>query len=197
MSGSISEVNSGNTPASQNNIDGLVCWSTGLSGAGKSTLANELVSRMNTQGQQVVLLDGDELRSVFDAVANNEDNHSRRGRLELALQYGRLCQLLSRQGIMVVIATISLFREVHEWNRKNLANYFEVFLDVPVEELRKRDPKGIYRQFEAGLLRNVAGLDLDVDKPTDSDWAVEFNAHRNVNELSDELVKKLILRGKI
>ncbi|TAK61760.1 adenylyl-sulfate kinase [Methylobacter sp.] len=169
-----------------------VYWLTGLSAAGKTTLARELARRLRIKGEQVVLLDGDELREVFGAVSVNTDNHGRESRLALAFQYAHLCRILARQGLIVVIATISLFREIHTWNRKNLPGYFEVYLKVPIEELRRRDPKGIYRRFDAGELTDVAGLDLQVDEPEAADWVVEFQLGRSAEEIADELMNRLM-----
>lgn len=166
---------------------GLVVWITGLSGSGKSTLANEVTVRMREEGQSVVLLDGDELRRVLGATTSSVENHGRAGRLALAMQYSRLCGVLASQGFTVVIATISLFREVHAWNRANLPNYFEVYLKVPEEELRRRDPKHIYQRFDAGELTNVAGLDLPVDEPEAADWIVEYNHKVSVSDLAAKL----------
>lgn len=166
-----------------------VMWITGLSGAGKSTLAHEIVARLRNDGHSVVMLDGDELRVVFGAAATTAQNHGREGRLALAMQYARLCQVIAAQGHIVVIATISLFREVHSWNRTHLPGYFEVHLKVPMEELRRRDPKGIYRRFDAGELHNVAGLDLSVDEPDAADWLVAFDPDRSVHAISDDLLR--------
>lgn len=177
-------------------MSGRVIWITGLSGAGKSTLAHEVVARLRADGRAVVMLDGDELREVFGAAASNAKNHGREGRLALALQYAHLCRVIAAQGLTVVIATISLFREVHAWNRDNLPGYFEVYLKVPVEELRRRDPKGIYRRFDAGELENVAGLDLPIDEPEAADWMVEHEAGCSVSALADELLKVLSTREK-
>jgi adenylylsulfate kinase-like enzyme len=174
-----------------NKEQGRVIWITGLSGAGKSTLAHELVPRLRTLGGSPILLDGDELREVFGAVAANIQNHGREGRLALAMQYAHLCRVIAAQGLTVVIATISLFREVHAWNRANLAGYFEVYLKVPLEELRRRDPKGIYRRFDAGELTHVAGLDLSIDEPEAADWIVEFDPACSEAELAEDLLNRL------
>ena len=174
-----------------------VIWITGLSGAGKSTLAHEVVARLRTEGKAVVQLDGDELREVFGAVAANAQNHGREGRLALAMQYAHLCRVIASQGLTVVIATISLFREVHAWNRDNLPGYFEVYLKVPVEELRRRDPKGIYRRFDAGELSNVAGLDLPIDEPEAADWVVEYLSGQKVSDLAAELINQLMERNAV
>lgn len=171
---------------------GKVIWITGLSGAGKSTLGQEVVGRLRDRGEAVVMLDGDELREVFGAVAANSQNHGREGRLALALQYAHLCRVIASQGLTVVIATISLFKEVHVWNRANLPGYYEVYLKVPVDELRRRDPKGIYRKFDAGELTNVAGLDLSIDEPEAADWVVEFEPRRGVASLANKLLNQLM-----
>lgn len=169
----------------------MVCWITGLSGAGKSTLANEVTARLRASGKTVVMLDGDDLREVFGAVAANAENHGREGRLALAMQYAHLCRVIASQGLTVVIATISLFREVHAWNRENLPGYFEVYLKVPMEELRRRDPKGIYRRFDAGELTDVAGLDLPIDEPEAADWVVGFSSVQTVDVMAGELMSRM------
>ena len=170
---------------------GRVVWITGLSGSGKSTLATEVVGQLRALRNDVIRLDGDELREVFAAEAINLQSHDRNGRLMLAMQYASLCRLLSMQGFTVVIATISMFREVYAWNRANVPGYFEVYLKVPIEELRRRDPKGIYRRFDAGDLLNVAGLDLPVDEPEQADFEVKFEASQSVTELSRGLIQRI------
>lgn len=167
-------------------------WITGLSGAGKSTLATEVASLLRAKGRALVLLDGDELREVFGPQVTNANSHGREARLALAMQYSHLCRVISAQGLTVVIATISLFREVHAWNRTHLPGYFEAYLRVPIEELRRRDPKGIYRRFDSGELSNVAGLDVPIDEPEAADWVVEFEPNRSVIALANELINQVM-----
>jgi cytidine diphosphoramidate kinase len=173
---------------------GQVVWITGLSGAGKSTLAQAFAASLRDQGHSVVLLDGDELREVFGTTANHPQSYGREGRLALALQYAHLCRVIAAQGHIVVIATISLFREVHAWNRSHLPGYFEVYLKVPLQELRRRDPKGIYRRFDAGELHNVAGLDLPIDEPHAADCVLAFEAQRTLTTLTDDLLNSFYKR---
>jgi adenylylsulfate kinase-like enzyme len=170
---------------------GLVLWITGLSGAGKTTLAREVVVLLRIQRRGVVWLDGDELRDVFGSASVNIDNHGREGRMKLAMQYAYLCRVIASQGLTVVISTISMFKEVHIWNRLNLTNYYEVYLKVPLSELQRRDPKDIYRRFDIGDLSNVAGLDLKIDEPKASDWVVNFMPGQAIEVLADELLKQL------
>jgi adenylylsulfate kinase-like enzyme len=175
---------------------GSVVWITGLSGAGKTTAACELVRRLRMQNQAVVMLDGDVLRELMGVADANVHNYGRDQRLALAMRYAQLCRLLAGQGLTVVIATISLFREVHAWNREHLPGYCEVYLKVPLEELRRRDPKGIYRRFETGELKDVAGLDLPVDEPEAADLVWSWTPGQPVEQLADELINLMSERKK-
>ena len=168
-----------------------VIWITGLSGAGKSTLAKEIANRLRAEREEVVVLDGDEMREVFGNVKENSTNHGRAARLDLAMRYAKLCRLVSSQGTTVICSTISMFNEVHEWNRENIPGYFEVYLKVPLTELKRRDPKGIYQRFDSGKLKNVAGLDLEVDEPQTPDILFEFDSTLSLSDLADEVIKKI------
>ncbi|TDR73533.1 adenylyl-sulfate kinase [Paludibacterium purpuratum] len=170
---------------------GRVIWITGLSGAGKTTLALAVSEALRAEGHPVVMLDGDELRDLLGAASVTRANHGREGRLALALKYARLCRMIADQGCTVVIATISLFQEVHAWNREHLPGYFEVYLKVPETELRRRDPKGIYRRFDAGEICDVAGLDLPVDEPQSPDWTAEFVEGRSAAQQAQALIAVL------
>lgn len=144
-------------------MNGAVVWITGLSGAGKSLVANKLTRLFREKGLYPILLDGDELRDAL-LMSTTFVPETRR---QLAGIYGRLCRLLARQGHVVVCATISLHHAVHEWNRKHLPGYTEVFLNVPLDELRRRDPKGVY-----GAGRNVVGVDLKAELPRAPDLMI-------------------------
>ena len=113
---------------------GTVYWFTGLSGAGKTTIANAFFNIMKTINTNTVFLDGDELRYVYGA----ENNYSYNERKKIALQNSRLCKLIADQNINVICATISMFHECYNWNRENIKNYQEIFIDVPLE-IQQRD----------------------------------------------------------
>jgi cytidine diphosphoramidate kinase len=155
-------------------MTGQVIWLTGLSGAGKTTVAKHLTLRIRELGLKPILLDGDILRSLFKNMEVISETYNREARTKLALKYAHLCKILSSQGFTVIIATVSMFREVYAWNRANLPNYFEVYLKVPLDELRLRDPKKIYQRYDAGELNNVAGLDLCIDEPLEPHVTLDF-----------------------
>ena len=148
---------------------GRVFWITGLSGAGKTTLGRELCSRLRDAGRPVTFLDGDTLRSVIA-----EDlGHSAGDRRRSAMRNARLCRLLAEQGGDVVCATISLFHEVQGWNRENIPGYREIYLRVPMDELRRRDSKGIYAGAQRGDARDVVGLDVPAETPEAPDLVLD------------------------
>src|SRR5580693_4391790 len=140
---------------------GRVFWITGLSGAGKTTLGRELWSRLRASGRPVTFLDGDALRA---AIAEDLD-HSADDRRRSAMRNARLCRLLAEQGADVVCATISLFHDVQRWNRENILGYREIYLRVPLDELRRRDSKGLYSRAQNGDARDIVGLDVQAEAP--------------------------------
>ena len=161
-------------------------WVTGLSATGKTTLSSLLVTHLRGQGKTVINLDGDELRQVL---AN--DAYTREDRIALAMRYARLCKLLSEQGVDVVIAVIGLFKELHKWNRENIENYVEIFIDTPLSELKKRDPKNLYRDVELGLIKNVAGIDLKIDIPTTPNIHLKWSEKTTIDTMFNELLESL------
>ena len=158
-------------------MDGQVIWITGLSGAGKTTVAAALDQCLKERGLIPILLDGDILRNLFKSTNEIGKTYNREARIKLALKYAHLCKALSSQGFTVIIATISMYNEVYAWNRTNLPNYFEIYLKVPLKELRRRDPKKIYQRYDAGDLSDVAGLDLAVDEPLEPHVILDFETH--------------------
>jgi adenylylsulfate kinase-like enzyme/phosphohistidine swiveling domain-containing protein len=158
----VPEVESGTSP-------GRVFWITGLSGAGKTTLGQELSNRLRIIGRPVTFLDGDSLRT---AIAE-ELGHSTADRRRSAMRNARLCRLLANQGADVVCATISLFHEVQRWNRENIPGYREIYLRVPLEELRRRDSKGMYAMAQRGDARDIVGIDVPAEAPEAPDLVLD------------------------
>jgi len=161
-------------------------WVTGLSGTGKTTMSTFLAEHIRATGRSVVQLDGDELRKVLATEA-----YTREERLALGMRYSRLCKLLVDQGIEVVIGVIGLFKELHVWNRENISGYVEVFIDTPMDELKRRDPKGIYAKVLSGEISNVAGVDMKIDKPDNPHVCIRWKDGKNVDVMCNELLEKI------
>jgi adenylylsulfate kinase len=168
-----------------------IVWITGLSGAGKTTLGKMVVNQLRDNGKAVIFLDGDQLREIFNVSSSIQQNYDRESRLSLAMQYSNLCHVIAGQNITIVISTISMFKEVHIWNRENLPNYFEVFLKVPINELKRRDSKYIYHRYASGELSHVAGLDLKVDEPLSPDLLFDFNDGYTVEKMTQIIINNI------
>lgn len=156
-----------------------VYWLTGLSGAGKTTIGRLWRDELRKNGQTVVFLDGDEMRSVFGVGLGFNGADRRR----LAESYGRLCALLAGQGVTVVCCTISMFHSVRAWNRANIPGYYEVYLEASMDTLRRRDQKGLYSQNAD----NVAGVGLQVELPEAPDLVLDNNGDRTPEEQVERL----------
>jgi len=170
-------------------LSSRVFWITGLSGAGKTTVASEVVAQLREHGAAAVLIDGDAVREV---VGDPVTGHDRESRLVNAYRIARLAKMLADQGLVVVVATISLFREIHAWNRSNLPGYLEVYLKVDLEVARKRDPKGLYERAGRGEEANLAGLDLDFDAPCSPHLVIDNNAHaENVVSITATIISAI------
>lgn len=167
------------------NQEGILYWITGLSGAGKTTIGNRLFYELRKKRSNVVLLDGDILKKIVDDVPGYKlEDRKRR-----ALKYATICKMLTDQDITVICCTIAMFNEVREWNRKNNKGYVEVFLDVPLEVLQKRDQKGLYSKFEKKGIENVSGLDLSVEFPQNPDIYIKNDGSISVKECVERILK--------
>ncbi len=153
---------------------GTLYWITGLSGAGKTTIGNRLYYKMKYQNKNVVILDGDILKKI----AGKDLGYKREERLERAYRYSALCKLLTDQSVDVIICTIAMFDEVRDWNRQNIENYVEIFLDVGFDILKARDKKGLYSKKDS----DTAGLDVEIEYPKTPDIIIENDGKRELEE---------------
>lgn len=155
-------------------------WITGLSGSGKTTIGKAVFEHLKKKYINTIFLDGDDFRNIL----GNDLGHTPKDRLENARRIHRMCKYLISQEINVVCATMSLYKEVHELNRKNIPNYFEIFIECSLDELIKRDQKGLYSSAINQERTDVVGINLKYDKP--------INCHLIINNSKKEhLVSKV------
>jgi adenylylsulfate kinase-like enzyme len=160
-----------------------VYWITGLSGAGKSTIGREYYLHMKSKGMCMTFLDGDDLRLIMGV----EGGYKPSERKKLSYKYAKLSKMLSDQGVHVVIATISMSHEVREWNRKNISDYVEIYIKVPLKILIERDQKNLYSQN----VSNVIGFNVDVEEPLNPDIVLLNDNSNSLKEITQELIKKI------
>lgn len=174
----------------------MVVWIIGLSGTGKSTLAGHVVAKIRQAGEKVVLLDGDVIRMLF----GNDVDHTIEGRRRNAERLSRLSKFLSEQGIHVVAAVLSIFPDWRLWNRENIEEYAEIYMQASMKTLIKRDIKNLYARAINGEISNVVGVDIEFPEPENPELIIDNDKERDdFNELIDEVmeidvIKKAMLR---
>ena len=168
----------------------MVIWIIGISGAGKSTLAEAIEEKISNDVKNLIILDGDVIREVFQ----NDLGYTINDRRINANRISRLSKFLDDQGIHVLCPILSIFNDSQVWNRKNIKNYYQVFIDTPLESVVDRDAKGIYSKFEKKEIIGVVGMDIDFPRPVGNDLIIQ-NTKSKEELLSyvDPIIKKLIL----
>lgn len=169
---------------------GFTLWLTGMSGAGKSTVSDMLMDRFRAAGAKVELLDGDVVRTNLSQGLG----FSREDRDTNIRRIGFVAELLSRNGVIVVVAAISPYRATREEVKAKIASFVEVFVDCPLEVLASRDVKGLYKKALAGEVGNFTGISDPYEPPQNPDVVVRSD--RETVEVSvDRVWQELIHRG--
>jgi adenylyl-sulfate kinase len=140
---------------------GFTLWFTGLSGSGKTTIATLIHERLRQAGAKVEMLDGDIVRENLSQGLG----FSKQDRDTNIRRIGFVCELLSRQGVIAIVAAISPYREVREEVRRRVENFVEVYVDCPVAVTAARDVKGLYKKALAGELAQFTGVSDPYEPP--------------------------------
>ena len=172
-------------------------WVTGVSGTGKTTLGRELVRQFNSINLLCVFLDGDELRGALGEVVNESVKFELNTRKNLAFFYGRLCLQISEQGHLVIIATVSLFNEIHKWNRANLPNYCEVVLDTPLQAVRDRNSKNVYTSTNNLEKPPIMGIDFVAEFPVKPDITFVNYPFKDPAEMASKIISLLEIKANL
>lgn len=142
-----------------------VIWFTGYSGSGKSTIANTLEKLLHAQGKHTFLLDGDNVRHGLNRDLGFTDDD----RVENIRRVSEVAKLMTDAGLIVIVSFISPFRSERQMARDLFApgEFIEVFVDTPLEECMRRDPKGLYKKAQAGQIANFTGISSAYEPPED------------------------------
>jgi adenylyl-sulfate kinase len=132
-----------------------------MSGAGKSTVSSIIEKRLRENGARVEVLDGDEVRTHLSKGLgfSKEDRDTNIRRI------GYVAKLLSRNGVIAIVAAISPYREVRDEVRASMDNFVEVYVECPIEILASRDVKGLYKKAIAGEIPQFTGLSDPYEPP--------------------------------
>ncbi len=171
-----------------------VLWFTGLSGAGKSTIANLVEKQLLAMGRHSMTLDGDNVRHGL----NRDLGFSEADRVENIRRIAEVSKLFVEAGLIVLVSFISPYRNerVLARDRVEEGEFIEIHVDTPVDECRRRDPKGLYQKADAGQLRNFTGIDAPYEQPIDPEIhlpTLEGTPEELARRVIDELRKRGII----
>ena len=165
---------------------GFVVWLTGLPGSGKTTISYNLEPKLRALDWPVEILDGDEIRQNLSKGLG----FSREDRETHLKRAAYVAKLLSRNGVAVIAAFISPYRNVREYARKETTNFIEVFVKCPLQVCAQRDPKGLYKKASTGQINNLTGPQDVYEEPLTPDLIVETNT-MNVEASVKMILEKL------
>ncbi len=169
---------------------GFTLWFTGLSGAGKTTLTNALVPQLRARGLRIEVLDGDEVRTNLSKGLgfSKEDRDTNIRRI------GYVSRLLSRNGVGVIAAAISPYREIRDEVRGAVegdgAVFVEVFVKASLDALVARDVKGLYKKALAGEIKQFTGVSDPYEEPVNPELVVVTD-RETVEESASKILARL------
>jgi bifunctional enzyme CysN/CysC len=176
----------------RNGHGAAVLWFTGLSGAGKTTVAREVERRLFEQGVQTMLLDGDTLRHGL----NGDLGFSPADRAENIRRVGEVARLFFAQGAIVLCTFVSPYREDRERVRALIprGRFLEIFVDAPLDVLKRRDPKGLYARAELGEVANLTGVSAPYEAPENPEMVLRTD-QASVEDGVEQIVARLRAEG--
>jgi adenylyl-sulfate kinase len=164
-------------------MKGFTLWFTGLPSSGKSTLARRVEEILLERGMNVEVLDGDEVRENLSKGLgfSKEDRDINIRRI------GFVAKLLSRNGTVAITAAISPYRDVRDEMRRAIGRFAEVYVQCPIDVLKERDVKGLYKKALAGEIKHFTGVDDPYEAPLKPEVLIESD-----RETEEQSVTKII-----
>ena len=161
---------------------GIVFWITGLSGSGKTAIAEKIKKDISNKYGPTMIISGDDLRNIF-----GYKKFSKKNRLVYAFSYSKLCKCIADNNINIIFSTVSLFHTVRKWNRSNIKNYIEIYIQSDIDKIIKQKKKFFYK----GNYKNIVGKNIKPEFPKFPNVIIKNDFKKSVNDLSKELIKKI------
>jgi len=169
---------------------GFTLWFTGLSGAGKTTIAEIVEHELRERERRVEVLDGDIVRTNLSKGLT----FSREDRNVNVLRIGFVANLLTRNGVGVIVSAISPFKEARDQVRRRIVDFVEVFVDAPLEVCAERDVKGLYAKAYSGEIAQFTGVSDPYEAPNAPDLTLK-TAEETPEESARKVIEKLEFFG--
>ena len=161
---------------------GYVFWITGLPGSGKTSVAKKLKHQIDKKIGKCILINGDEIRDIFKL-----KRYDKKSRLKYALSYAKLSKLISSSGVNVIIATVALFHKVQKWNKNNIPNYVEIYIQANIKKIIQMKKKRLYFRKD----KNIVGKDIVAEFPKNPDIKINNNFEISNINMTNDLFKKI------
>jgi adenylylsulfate kinase len=170
----------------------LVIWFTGLSGSGKTTLAQHLEQMLYSKGYLTQVLDGDNIRSGI----NNNLKFTEEDRLENIRRIAEVSKLLVHSGVITLNSFISPTEEIRDMAKDIIGreNFFEIYVNAPIEVCEQRDVKGLYEKARRGEIKNFTGIDSPFEPPRNPDLEIRtdvLSIKDSVELILDQVIKRV------
>ncbi|MBU8893485.1 MAG: adenylyl-sulfate kinase [Bacteroidales bacterium] len=174
------------------NQKSIVIWITGLSGSGKTTIAQDLEIELHKRGFLTKLLDGDNVRTGI----NNNLSFSEEDRKENIRRIAEVSKLFMKGGVILINCFISPTKDIRDQARDIVGkdDFFEIYVNTPLEVCEERDIKGLYAKARAGLIKNFTGIDSPYEAPVNPSIEVkttESSIQESVQEILDKLLPRI------
>ena len=164
-----------------NRNKGIVFWITGLAGSGKTTIAKKLKNKITKKYGPTLIISGDDLRKIFKLKGFSEES-----RFHIGMKYSNFVKKISDQNINIIIAVVAMNNSIRKWNKKNIKNYYEIFVKTNLKILKKKNKKNLFKTKS-----NVIGVDIKPEYPKKPDCIIKNDFRLPIKKLVEKIFLKI------
>lgn len=161
---------------------GILFWITGLGGSGKTSLALKIHNNIKKLYGPTIYLSGDQIRKMF-----NLKGYELNERTKIGYMYSKLFKFITNQNINVIFAGIVLIDKIRKWNKKNIKNYIEIYIDAKIKNIIFNKKKSLYKKN----YNNIVGINIKPDVPKNPDIVITNDFSKSIDKLTKILLKKI------
>ena len=167
-----------------NKKKGILFWVTGLSGSGKTTIAKKIKREITNLYGPTLIISGDDLRKIFKF-----NKYDLKSRLILSRKFCKFAKFITNQNINLIFAIVGMMNDPRNWNRKNIENYFEIYIKSNLKKIISKKKKKIYHSPK--VKGEIVGIRIRPEYPTNYNVLIKNNFNKNTSQLARELISKI------